>query len=381
MDIPKSFYDFLACLGKMQDDDDRDVVSFSKDVEFGDFRLFHYKASYYYYEYLNNGTNEFFLKKAMKYEEKSLQFRLNAIKSETPCPNNLNLFLPYGSTYSKAEKEYVPIYMIYFFLGELYACLHDYIRADDCYKKYHFYSNGIKSDFQDEFVYVYSFRPFNQYSISDLIANRITLSHVSEMNDPFDSLFVSWFKTLPRAQERKYVHTPFLAKSYMYYRIRSFAATSKLCKSDSIFRNILMWSHYADGHKGICICYRLSRKLYDYTDENKLIKNSLCKISYVKRAPYLLKNYINPKDAFLTKSSDWNYEKEVRLISYNPTTESKHSFIELDENSSVNCIYLGDRFPKEHINTIKNIVHNEIPIIQMESEPQNVYLLLPNSLN
>ena len=64
MDIPKSFYDFLACLGKMQDDDDRDVVSFSKDVEFGDFRLFHYKASYYYYEYLNNGTNEFFFEKS-----------------------------------------------------------------------------------------------------------------------------------------------------------------------------------------------------------------------------------------------------------------------------------------------------------------------------
>lgn len=32
MDNPKSFYDLLACLGNMQDDNDRDVVLFSKEL-------------------------------------------------------------------------------------------------------------------------------------------------------------------------------------------------------------------------------------------------------------------------------------------------------------------------------------------------------------
>lgn len=54
------------------------------------------------------------------------------------------------------------------------------------------------------------------------------------------------------------LHFASLAKSYQYYRIRSFCANTDTMKSDkTIPQNILMWSHYANGHKGICVKYRL----------------------------------------------------------------------------------------------------------------------------
>lgn len=79
--------------------------------------------------------------------------------------------------------------------------------------------------------------------------------------------------------------------------------------------NILMWSHYADSHKGICIEFDIKRGGFFY--------NNLLPVQYKKHYPkFELSDYQKEdnmmftmhQQAICTKSVLWKYEKEWRVI-------------------------------------------------------------------
>ena len=85
-----------------------------------------------------------------------------------------------------------------------------------------------------------------------------------------------------------------------------------ICSLTRVPDDILMWSHYADSHKGFCI------KLLD--DENEPFIASTFPISYSDDYPI-----VNPikddvtlrmKKSLLTKAKHWEYEKEWRIIDH-----------------------------------------------------------------
>ena len=58
-------------------------------------------------------------------------------------------------------------------------------------------------------------------------------------------------------------------KSFEY--ISSYINSIKICSLSSEYKNFLMWSHYANLHKGICIAYDISNiNKYDKTILKKL---------------------------------------------------------------------------------------------------------------
>lgn len=79
------------------------------------------------------------------------------------------------------------------------------------------------------------------------------------------------------------------------------------------YNNLLMWSHYADEHKGIVI-------EFDYhalkTHFNKIlsVSNSIERVLYNRERHEVLPCTTSPKRNLLTKSDDWIYEKEHRVI-------------------------------------------------------------------
>ena len=84
-----------------------------------------------------------------------------------------------------------------------------------------------------------------------------------------------------------------------------------LCLSET-WESILMWSHYADSHKGYCIGFK----------GEQLIKHSVsqfaCKINYNNKYPHidpLEKNQmVNTFKRWQYKAEDWSYEKEYRIV-------------------------------------------------------------------
>lgn len=82
--------------------------------------------------------------------------------------------------------------------------------------------------------------------------------------------------------------------------------------------NLLMWSHYSNCHKGICIGF----------DANCSIFRQARKVSYTRTLPKLSQN--DSADDLLekivfTKSEDWGYEEEFRIVS-RPIREDEKRF-------------------------------------------------------
>lgn len=74
--------------------------------------------------------------------------------------------------------------------------------------------------------------------------------------------------------------------------------------------DILMWSHYADSHRGFCLQFNIKTTYYPYGE-------LLFKVKYSSSYPQIniLRDYEDQtKKVLLTKSDLWKYEKEWRIF-------------------------------------------------------------------
>ena len=86
------------------------------------------------------------------------------------------------------------------------------------------------------------------------------------------------------------------------------------------YKSILLWSHYANSHRGFCVglnVMKLKRFCQkEYVEQQEVI--SLEEVGYQDKYPvinaYRMSNDERLKCQLLTKSPEWGYEKEYRLI-------------------------------------------------------------------
>jgi hypothetical protein len=74
--------------------------------------------------------------------------------------------------------------------------------------------------------------------------------------------------------------------------------------------DILMWSHYADSHRGICLEFDGTLAFMAHAQKVKYSRER------VPINPYVDSREAMMEKAFLTKSEHWSYESEWRLIRY-----------------------------------------------------------------
>lgn len=269
--------------------------------------------------------------------------------------------------------------------GEVYAINGLHKEALKCYQKYQYYVEQVKNQVLDEKenVVLYSFRRFNEYTLTDLINKQITVCHPSKMNDPFDSIANIWSseKNLHRicknTESNKYI--PIFSDSFKYFRIRSFVANKDTYETDdSILSKTLMWSFYADEHRGFCIKYNLSKHFIKKPNDGSYCHLRILPIKYVSEYDLSNKTYIDTNDSFGYKYKVWTDESEVRLISYNTITDSPFFGERLDEDSKIEEIIFGIKCPPETKDVICNLIKNyEYPIklSEMVQDEHNVYCL------
>lgn len=184
------------------------------------------------------------------------------------------------------------------------------------------------------------------------------------------------------------------------------ACFSELERNDEFFNQIVMWSHYADNHKGFCIEYDLEflskdtqLSLYDrefYSDNQKeylierntaIIKAGLFPIEYTSNRiniPVTKLNQINIDSydkitdnsnidellykTFVVKSANWNYEKEWRIIIDGQVSNYFDNKIPFPY---IKTIYLGCKADKELIKTMITIgeeIGAEVSILKMDGK-------------
>jgi hypothetical protein len=114
-------------------------------------------------------------------------------------------------------------------------------------------------------------------------------------------------KVLARASRAKLIEMQWEASINLW---KGFGQTASLCCFAGVPDSILMWSHYAGNHTGVCIEIthpQIDEVIYpvEYTDEVATVSGiDLLSLSFANLS----------KAIFLRKASCWSYEQEYRMI-------------------------------------------------------------------
>lgn len=249
---------------------------------------------------------------------------------------------------------------------------------------------------------LYKYSRLSNYIIENLEKQKMYLSIPDEFNDPFDTFEI---ETPMREQMLKGLEKMGFSKSLIKrskireklpsiindgYNSDRFGenlglrnGTGVCCFTENSPDNVIMWSHYANQHRGVCLEYDFS--------QCKDIVQRLHPILY--RDQYIAKKLTNHSgfcsdsfmfaliQAHLVKSKEWEYEMEWRYLSHIKGDERFASTVIHPQH-----IYLGlnaKSLPEEeqvHIEHLKRFSRdNDIPFSLME-RCENVYKLYPISI-
>lgn len=271
----------------------------------------------------------------------------------------------------------------YLLMGVSYACLNKHKDAVRAFMSSIYY-NLVSQDSYEGFNF-YSFRSPSQFTIDDLANNVITVVAPSQFNDPVDSLIFPWLEYKKRAtcaMEKDQRVFKAITEAYSHLKVRCFVSRQKLPNGENEVKSstkiipeqydILMWSHYAQNHTGICVQYCLPKTITE-SDKELLTVSRLANVNYVESGDITKEMYVSK--AFFTKSMEWEYEDEVRLLHYDPTWNTDFKPIKLPQGS-VKAVYFGLKCTEETKSKVRKALQYEnVDYYQIEIEPKDVYKL------
>jgi hypothetical protein len=220
---------------------------------------------------------------------------------------------------------------------------------------------------------LYKYKPINQFTL-DIIANdRIFYPLPESFNDPFDTKCSFRNKSaLTQSTNAQKIARAFpdenpsdilvFTRTDLTPKIDVF---NNMLKNFGILslaedaKNILMWSHYAEDHKGICIEFERN-EVNGLGDSGKTKK-----VNYTKNYPSLSsKTLLSKKDTesslmrvLYTKSESWGYEQEWRM--FMPKGNTVYSV-----PGRVKSIIFGARASNMDIDTIEKLIKNKNVVLK-----------------
>lgn len=197
------------------------------------------------------------------------------------------------------------------------------------------------------------YRPDSEWTLDILENARLWLPSLRDFNDPFDGMMPLAFGIRTARFKRRFVDALVAdgrsrrAAIEEYKALRDGGYTedfarmlgglelSRIVNDFGVLslsrntRSVLMWSHYANGHRGICLVFKdpMMSKLAQPVH----YANDLPKINYFHSKWGTVR-----KSAFLWKSDEWRYEQEMRVV----FGDRAHTYFEFPRDSLV-AVILG----------------------------------------
>lgn len=202
--------------------------------------------------------------------------------------------------------------------------------------------------------YIYKYMGNLTYMEDLFKSGTLHFSRVSSFNDPFEfqsfiqipdnvNDAINWINKTSQISKNELRKLPKSEILEMIHSTTEDALTETLskvtvCCFSSNCDNILMWSHYANCHKGICFKFDISLCP---------LLQTVKEVTYDLSMPqFQIEDERNIDKLVFTKSIDWAYEKEYRLLAYN------NGDIEFNKKALVQIIF-GCSTPKSDIDKIK----------------------------
>ena len=197
-----------------------------------------------------------------------------------------------------------------------------------------------------------------EHTLRIITHNEIYFANRKEFNDPFDfnfhiscdidfNTYKARLKQLkPNMQEEeidKQTRKALLPENVIKHERKVNNDISRITENVGIFSmsakrdDLLMWSHYADHHKGICIEFKTTR--------GKLFGCDILNVEYDVKYPIFTvcddMNLERVKKFVRTKFSDWAYEEEWRII-------YKKTGCQFFPPEEISGVILGSRISKKN---------------------------------
>jgi hypothetical protein len=182
---------------------------------------------------------------------------------------------------------------------------------------------------------LFKFRSVNKYLLQSIVHSEIHFARPACLNDPFDcrvdirqSLEVAISKSISPVRERL---EKLRGLNDFLVKLQSDIAAIGVCSfscpldgSNALLENPLMWSHYADAHRGICLTYRFPEQFF-YDNADQILGIAAVDYGTDPLADWFVENIGRFNDftdfgisllkkVLTVKSSAWQYEKEVRIL-------------------------------------------------------------------
>ena len=175
--------------------------------------------------------------------------------------------------------------------------------------------------------------------ILDMVVNRrLYCAHWSELNDPLEGRYELYLGE--RSSKLANIMTSRIEEAKDSFRVASLSADPT---------NFLMWSHYADGHKGVVIEVDIPD---DHPDLTKVVYTPFSSVFSEKA-----QTQQDMRHLFNGKGEEWAYEQEYRLI-----TDRK--FFDLE--SPVSRVLIGPAIDADKENILRVLLPDQVEIVGME---------------
>jgi len=222
---------------------------------------------------------------------------------------------------------------------------------------------GVEQGCYPQYVYKYrvSDTTKNPYFDSIIKTNSLKFSSPEEFNDPFDCqlqpvIFPSQEEVMQFLNRIAPTLPPDIISNYATYAITNPQKFAEILKNAIKFDdkgilclskesdNILLWSHYADKHYGVCL-------KFDMLEDPDFFSIPLT-VKYEKDYP--IYNHMTESNDVVTKMIKtkfelWEYEKEIRIFKH---VKGICKF----KKTALTEIIFGCNTPQAEINRIKNLV-------------------------
>jgi len=191
---------------------------------------------------------------------------------------------------------------------------------------------------------LYKYLRFNEHSLSLLINKKIWCPKAKTLNDPFEFHF--------QLTDSSFCGIPICQSSIEESKnaIKEFGV---ICLSE-INDDILMWSHYTDGHTGFCIEFERS-------ENNDLGNWDYClPVTYdAVEIPCFDSKSIKEKASVAkivsSKAPNWSYEKEWRLI-----VDHEYADALISLPGKITTVIFGCKMDTTRRRTIANILSIDV---------------------
>lgn len=227
---------------------------------------------------------------------------------------------------------------------------------------------------------LFKFTSVNLNLFRMIVNSELWFSSFSKLNDPFEGQYVVEEMKLPSDEALKvfYKHDSHYQNSDFKIdrRIKVVKANINLFYSDlnsylkkeyfqkfkvacfsRVYDEILLWSHYADEHKGICLIFDkeallngLKESTTDEMESSRVDYDTMKKlqVSFTDKEPYKIR-IENDEDVIFRKLECWGYEKEFRIYFKKEFSSEQNINTSTFDKKALRGIIFGERCSTEDI--------------------------------